>query len=1558
MKRKTDDRPGVVVVNDSATQLGILCQLVRQANAEPLPFTSAEDALAAMGAQMLPDLIVTDLHMSGVDGWRFCRLLHSPEYPTLNQIPILVVSATFAGEEPARIAADLGAQAFLSFTGDGAAFVKQVRAILRGDSQRPSLRALIVEDSKSLARLLTMALTGEGYEVDVATSIQAATTACRAAPYEVAILDYHLPDGKGDSVLDAMRVGQPDCVCLMMTGDPNPALCLDWMKRGAAAYLRKPFPLAYLSEMCARARRERFLLRAQDLLEVRTRELRQSEERYRLLVETANEGIWAMDADQVTNYANQMMADMLGYDRADLLGRGVEEFLFPEDMADHAQRMEGRRTGQDETYEGRFRRGDGSPLWALVSAKATQDDNGQYSGAFGMFADITARKQVEAVQEARLQILDRASSCTMEELLQVTLDRVETLTGSQMGFYHFVEPDQITLSLQAWSTNTTQRMCHARAAGRHYPIAQAGVWADCIRQRRPVIHNDYASLPGRRGFPEGHAPVVRELVVPVIRGSAVVGVLGVGNKPTDYTEHDVQTVASLADLAWDIVASKRSEEALRGREANFHAFFESMTDMIVVVNREGRILATNPALHRRLGYGAEELHGMAIVDLHPAELHEEAEALHAAILCEARDTCSLPLLAKDGGKVPVKAHWWFGKWNGQDCVFTAARDLTTEREARQSFLRLFQTNPTPMALSCADDGCFHDVNGAFLATTGYARQEVIGLSTADLGFFVDAEAQRHAARKLRTTGHIQDVELQILCKDGSTKDGLFFGEIIKEQGTDYLLTLMVDITERKLWETRLRQNEERLQSLFRASPAGIGVVKDRVFSRVNRKVCEMTGYKAQELVGQSARMLYPTQEDYELVGREKYRQIQESGTGAVETRWQHKDGTVIEILLASTPLAMSDLSQGVTFAALDITKRKRAEELLQLSEHRLRVFMNASPDMCFLKDCDLRYLLLNSANAAFLGLPESDILGKADADLMPREMAEACAASDRRAMREKRTVISVEEAGGRHYETRKLPVMIAGELGGVAGIVRDITESREVEQALRQFRTVFDMASFGVVTTDMAGVMTYVNSSFAAAHGYRPAQLLGQPVSMLHTAEQSDSVERLRWELTEKGSFSAQEVGQCRRDGAEFTMLMVGTVVRDDDGMPHSIVSTAVDITERKLLEAQLQQTRKMESVGRLAGSVAHDFNNMLGAILGYVELALGQVDPSQPVFADLLEIQGAAEHSADLTRQLLAFSRKQTITPKVLDLNETVECMLNMLRRLIGEDVELLWHPVPGTLPTKMDPTQIDQILVNLCINAKDAIANVGNITIETGSVDLDSAHCTSRPEVLPGNYVLLVVRDTGCGMSAETLERLFEPFFTTKEEGRGTGLGLATVYGIVKQNDGFIEVASEIGKGSSFSVYLPRHRGAVEVPEAGSDGAAAGGQETILLVEDEPAILGMTTTILGRLGYTVLSASTPGEAIRLAQEHPGVIHLLLTDVIMPEMNGRDLARDLVACRPGLTCLYMSGYTADIIARHGVLEDGIHFIRKPFYVKELAAKVREVLGAPPPSLGGPEDAD
>ena len=916
-----------VVVNDNPTQLAMLAGKLRQAGIEPRVFDKAEACLAVLDGEHPPALIVTDLYMPGIDGWRFCRLLRSPEYAAFNHIPILVVSATFSGDDAARIATDLGAEAFLPSQLDGQRFCQQVRAALNRERLPIPPRILIVDDDDALCDVLKTLFLTHGYEAETALTLRAASEAFRKNVFDVALLDYHMPDGLGDVLLDEFRALRPDCVCLMITSDTDTNLAVKWMRKGAAAYLCKPFQAAYLIELCARARRERALLRVQDLLELRTLELRQSEE--------------------AAMRKNELLSSIME-----------------------------------------------SPLDIIIFAL---DTHYRYT----MFA----------------QAHKRAMKAIWGTDIEVGMNMLDAITNSA-------------------DREKARKNFDRALRGEHF-----------------IAIEDY-------GDPALFRTVFKDRYNPIIGDGGV--------------------VSGLTVFVNDITERKRAEQ----------------------------------------------------------------ETKNALALLEAS----------------------------------------------------ISQSPSGILIADAPDVTIRWANAAALSIRGETKQPLTGIN-----------ATQHSAH----------------------------------------------------WQT------------FR--PDGT---------------------------------VYPSE---------------------------------------CLPLSRAVLKGETT----------RNEEV---------IIRNAQGE-------------------------------------------------DR--------WVSVNAAPVRNHDG----VITAGLV-----IFTDITELKRAE-------------------------------------------------------------------------------------------------------------------AEKAKLESELYQAKKMELVGRLAGGVAHDFNNMTQIIMGNACMALDEIQPDNPLRECLEEIQNSAQRSADMTRQLLGFARQQIIMPNVLDLNETVEGLLKLMRRLIGENIDLIWQPAADLGLVKMDPSQLNQILTNLCVNARDAIAGVGKISIETGRSGFDQTDCADHTEFVPGDYIMLTVSDDGCGMDKITQSRIFEPFFTTKGVGKGTGLGLATVYGIVKQNNGFITVYSEPGQGTTFKVYLPRHAGKAPASKTESASPTPKGRgETVLLVEDDLSILSSTQKILNRLGYTVLTASTPSEAIRLVEARATEIHLLITDVLMPEMNGLDLSQRLLSQCPKIKRLFMSGHTSGIISDHGALNEDVRFIQKPFTTKELANTIRKAL--------------
>jgi two-component system, cell cycle sensor histidine kinase and response regulator CckA len=636
-------------------------------------------------------------------------------------------------------------------------------------------------------------------------------------------------------------------------------------------------------------------------------------------------------------------------------------------------------------------------------------------------------------------------------------------------------------------------------------------------------------------------------------------------------------------------------------------------------------------------------------------------------------------------------------------------------------------------------------------------------------------------------------------------------------------------------------SESRLQGVFRAVPIGIAFSITRFINSVNSSMCELTGYRETELIGQSARMLYASQSEFERVGRLLYDPLQREGRTSVETQFRRKDGSLISVILTAALVDRDAPEVGYVVAVQDITAIKRSEAALRTSEDRFRGIVEQSPFSIQILSADGDIDTVNDAFCALWGISRELLVGYNilhDAQL----------------------------------EARGLVPLVRRALAGE--VVR-------------------------------SPVMSYDTK---ANHG---------------------------------GSFR-------RSIQSAFYPL------KDTSGAVQNVIVVHLDFTERESAEAeksklqeQLQQAMKMEAIGRLAGGIAHDFNNLLTSIVGNAELADMDACPDSALSEYLGEISKAAESAASLTRQLLAFSRRQVIEPRVLNLNALIERLTKMLKRIIGDDVMLGASLSADLGSVRVDPGQFEQVLVNLAVNARDAMPNGGQLVIETENVDLDEDYCAVHLQTPPGEYVLLSISDSGEGMSEEVQRRIFEPFFTTKPQGKGTGLGLATIFGIVKQTNGAVEVYSEIGLGSTFKIYLPRVDEAPQALESMRPAAdIVGGSETILLAEDNASVLTVARAQLARLGYKVLFAGDGSMALEIAQSYQGRIDLLITDVVMPSMSGRELAARLVAIHPETKVLFTSGYAEDIIIYHGVLDRRLQFVSKPYSLRSLSTKIRAALAA------------
>jgi PAS domain S-box-containing protein len=628
-------------------------------------------------------------------------------------------------------------------------------------------------------------------------------------------------------------------------------------------------------------------------------------------------------------------------------------------------------------------------------------------------------------------------------------------------------------------------------------------------------------------------------------------------------------------------------------------------------------------------------------------------------------------------------------------------------------------------------------------------------------------------------------------------------------------------------------------------------------------------------------------------------------------------------------------------------------------EARLGGVIGSAMDAILTVDSKQRITLFNAAAEQLFNCPAAEALGQSLDRFIPERFRadhpgwmEEFGVTDVTA----RTMGRKGELYGRKANGLEFPMEATISQVTVGGeklytvIIRDITERRRSEAKLRRseerFRALVQNSQDIISILEADGTTAYVSPSITRALGYHPEELVGtNAYERIHPDERAQLREVF---LATAAASTADNRYEFRVLNAAGSWRNMETVANNllNDPQVGGVVFNCRDVTDRKVLEQQLQQSQKMDAVGRLAGGVAHDFNNMLAVITGYSELLQIQLQPEDPAVKLLREIQKAGDRAAGLTQQLLVFSRQQVTEPKLLDLRQVVSNFDSMLRRLIGEDIEVTVAPGTGVCYVRADAGQLEQVILNLAVNARDAMPRGGRLTLEIQCVELDQEYARHHLDVKPGRYAMLAISDTGCGMDAETQAHIFEPFFTTKARGAGTGLGLATVYGIVKQNGGDIWIYSELGKGTTFKVYLPEVGGdpsAMHTPLATEKPAT--GSETILLAEDEPMVRQLVRAVLEQGGYRVLEAADGAEALRLAEAHPGPIHLLLTDVVMPGISGRELTERLAKQRPEVRVVYMSGYTDDAVVRHGVLHAGVAFIQKPFAPSALLRKVQEVLG-------------
>ena len=993
------------------------------------------------------------------------------------------------------------------------------------------------------------------------------------------------------------------------------------------------------------------------------------------------------------------------------------------------------------------------------------------------------------------------------------------------------------------------------------------------------------------------------------------------------------------------------------------AFFDENPLPSIIFDRETlAIVDVNNAAVWHYGYSREEFLSMTIKELRPPE---EILAMMKGIAMDASDVRKVPFFRhkkKDGTPIDVMASARDFDAGGRSYRFVTFTDITQRRKAATAVLKsgemyrkLMKAIPD-IVVRTDVEGNISFINEESPLYLKYFSPETDPTGKNFLSFIAPhdrARAMNNYIRMLREPVGIEAYDM--ILEDGRKVPCEVNGTVVfdNEGHPTEMVFIIRDTTEKKKTEEALVKSEKKFRMMADLLPQTIFETDlTGRLTYVNKTAYDHFGYSPEEFGNGLNVFSMIAPEDRPVASKNIQDVLAGRPMRGNAYRAVKKDGSVFPVMIYSSLMEEEGKPVGLRGILIDLTEQRQMEEALRRSEETFRALAENSADTIMRFDRFGRHLYVNPAVEQETGIEKTVFLGKTHEELgfppdLCRQWHEA--------------IQKVFDTGEKHRIEFRLPNgswvdwLLMPEFGTgreVKAVItsgRDITERKRAESILHLVQYGVNHSRDSIFWLDSETRLVYVNDAACRSLGYSREELLSMTISDIDPDFPPEAWPPQLEKLRKYGSVT-RESRHRTRDGRIFPVEVTGNYVcfegkEGSFAFARNITDRKQAEAEREKLQEQLIQAQKMDSIGRLAGGVAHDFNNMLGAIIGYVELGLANSSDNPGMHGYLKQIQAAALRSADLTRQLLAFARKQPISPKALDLNVTAAGMLKMVQRLIGEDIELDFRPAKGLWQVNLDPSQLDQILMNLCVNAGDAISGIGRISIRTGNENFTENDLLNIPGSIPGDYVMVEVADNGCGMSEDTLSHLFEPFFTTKEVGKGTGLGLATVYGIVQQNRGFIKVESTLSCGTRFKIYLPRHRGMLSDTENKEiETPAEQGHETILLVEDEPILLDMTKEMLELNGYQVLIALNPDEALQIAGDHADEIHLVMTDVVMPGMNGYDLAEKLMSLYPSLKCLFMSGYTASVIARHGALDEPVHFIQKPFSMNDLIAKVRQVL--------------
>jgi len=1219
-------------------------------------------------------------------------------------------------------------------------------------------------------------------------------------------------------------------------------------------------------------------------------------------------------------------------------------------------------------------------------------------------ADIVERKRTEEAlrrseEGAKRLAQESAIMAKIGQIISSTLNIQEVYERFAKEAHNLISFDRIAINTinPDDRTFTVSYVAGLEIAGRHQgdiiPLT-GSLTGEILRTRSSLLIQGEEIREAVNRLP-GLLPTIQNgfrsmIGIPLTSKNRVIGALHFrSSNPKAYTEIDLRLAERVGTQIAGAIANaqlfagrKQVEETLQEREHFLSNVFTSIQDGLSILDNEMNIIRVNHAMEQwydhaipLVGKKCYEAYHSRSERCDPCPSYRTIETGEVAYEIVPRrgmdgkitgwlDLYSFPLMDVESGQTKG--------------VIEYARDITEHKRAeealrteKQRFQSLSENAPFGMMM-IDQEGHFKYINPKFIELFGYDlkdvpngkewfrkaypdptyRHQVISTWIKDLESFNPGE------KRSRT--------FTVTCKDGTEKV-INFIPVQLDTGED--LITCEDITERKRAEEALRKSQQLLESTYISLRDAVFIIDAKTVEIIecNPAASEIFGYTRNELVGRTTTFLHVTEASLEEFRKKLYAAVEAKGSlPQLVFKMKRKDGTVFPTENSVVPLKdEQDKLMGWVSVVRDITDRKRAEEALRESEERYRTILENIEDGYYETDLPGNLTFFNDSLCRLLGYSKDEMVGMGNQQYTDEENRKKLFAAFNEVYRTGKPTKGFDwqvftKDGRKLFGEVSVSLMkdSKGQPTGFRGIARDITQRKQAEEALltekQRFQTLLENAPFGMILIDKEGDFKYVNSKFIDLFGYNLNDIPNGREWFRKAYPDPDHRHHVieTWINDSNISGSGERIPRiftatCK-DGSKKIVRFITVQLETGE-----YLMSCEDITliqraeeEKAVLAEQLRQSQKMEAIGRLAGGIAHDFNNLLTVIRGYSQLSLMDVKEDEKLRGNLDEIQKATQRASDLTHHLLAFSRRQIMEMKILDLNTLLKDLDKMLHRVIGEDIELTYLLSDDIGKVRVDPGQMEQVILNLAVNARDAMPSGGKLTIETSNAELDEAYAHTHIGSKPGRYVMMSVSDTGLGMSPEVRERAFEPFFTTKEKGKGTGLGLSTCYGIVKQSGGNIWAYSEPGRGTTFKIYLPWvEEFPKETKHKPEPAEILKGTETILAVEDEMEVRKLVAQILTGQGYTVIEASDGKEAMKVARENAGKkIHLLLTDVVMPGMSGRELAITLGLHHPKMKVLYMSGYTDNAIVHHGVLEEGVNYIQKPFTLNALARKVREVL--------------